>query len=249
MSSWWGRVWPGWSPPRRPSTQADGSSSSSRSRARTSAARPIGPSAGCSSSTAPSSVGWACATVPCWPGRTGRAPPVSTGSAPRAHPARTGMPRNGPARMSTSRPARSGPGWPTRGCVSSRSSGGPSAATAPPAGTATRCRGSTSRGAPVRGSASRSCAGPRRPRWPGGCATPSGTGSTISCSPAGGSPGSAGLASRPAGCRGAWRAIVTRWGSSSSRVTRSSSPAVGSAPIMLSCGRTGRRGSVRRRSG
>jgi hypothetical protein len=30
---------------------------------------------------------------------------------------------------------------------------------------------------------------PRRPRWPGGCAMPSGTGSTISCSPAGGSPG------------------------------------------------------------
>ena len=63
---------------------------------------------------------------------------------PDGSPARTTGARSGPARTSSSPPARSAPGcrgWASR---SSRSSAGPSAATAPAAGTATRCRASTS---------------------------------------------------------------------------------------------------------
>ena len=136
-------------------------------------------SAGCSSSTAPSSAGWASRT------RLELAPQDWFGSAQfdrrrglLAAPVGRGLRR-------TSRPARSGPGCTSRATGSSPSSAGPSAATAAPTGTATRCRASTSPGAPGPGSSSRSSAGsaPRSTRAASSFA--SGTASTSSSSPGG----------------------------------------------------------------
>ena len=70
-------------------------------------------SAGCSSSTAPSSGGWASRTPTSSPGRTGWAAPSSTAT-------RTTGRAAGPRRTSTSRPARSARGCTSRGCGSSR---------------------------------------------------------------------------------------------------------------------------------
>ena len=73
----------------------------------------------------------------------------------------------GPRRTSTSPPARSGRGCTTRACGSSRSSAGPSAATAARTGTATRCRASTSPGAPAPASSRPSSVGSASTSRPG----------------------------------------------------------------------------------
>ena len=67
--------WPAWSRPPSWPTPGAGSCSSTRRTPPTSAARRSGRSAGCSSSTPPSSAGWACTTRSTWPGRTGRGRP------------------------------------------------------------------------------------------------------------------------------------------------------------------------------
>ena len=145
--------------PRRPGRHrrarrraADGWCWSTRRASRTSAARRSGRSAACSSSTAPSSAGWASRTPSTWPARTGSAARSST------DPRTTGR-GAGPRPTSTSRPARSGPGCMPWGTGSSRSSAGRSGATAAPTGTATRSRASTSPGAPGPASSSRSSGG------------------------------------------------------------------------------------------
>ena len=76
----------------------------------------------------------------------------------------------GPRPTSPSPPARSGSGCTTWACGSSRSSAGPSAATGAPAATATRCRASTSPGAPARAWSRRSSGGCAR-RSPAGLVT------------------------------------------------------------------------------
>ena len=55
------------------------------------AARPGGASAACSSSIRPSSGGWASRTASSWPGRTGWAPPASTGGGLLAAPLGRGL--------------------------------------------------------------------------------------------------------------------------------------------------------------
>ena len=86
--------------------------------------------------------------------------------------------------------------WASR---SSPSSGGPSVATAPAAATATRCLGSTSRGAPAPVWSRRSSARCASTSRPGGCSTGPATGSTSSCAPTVRSPGCAAWCSRRTG--------------------------------------------------
>ena len=102
--------------------------------------------------------------------------------------------------------------WASR---SSPSSGGPSAATAPAAGTATRCRASTSRGAPAPASSRRSSARCASTSPRGGCSTGPATGSTSWCAPTAPSPGCAARCSRPTARPGAWRATATSSATSS----------------------------------
>ena len=64
---------------------------------------------------------------------------------------------SGPRPTSPSPPARSAPGCTPGACAGSRSSAGPSAAAISPPSTATRCRASTSPGAPGPASSRRSC--------------------------------------------------------------------------------------------
>ena len=110
MSSWWEPGSPAWSPPPSSPTPAGGSSCSTRRARPTSAARRTGPSAGCSSSTALSSAGWASATRSTWPGRTGRAAPAGIDRARR-----TTGPGSGRRPTSSGRPARSARGCTSRG--------------------------------------------------------------------------------------------------------------------------------------
>ena len=100
------------SSPRASSPMPAGRSCCSTRRARpTSAARRGGASGACSSSTAPSSAGWASPTPSTSPGRTGRAPPAGTASPrPTAAPAPTTGAGSGAAPTSSGPPARSGPG-------------------------------------------------------------------------------------------------------------------------------------------
>ena len=74
----------------------------------------------------------------------------------------------GRRRTSTSPPARSGPGCASRASGSSRWSAGPSAAGTPPPARATRCRASTSPGAPAPASSRRSSGGSARTWRPDG---------------------------------------------------------------------------------
>ena len=118
-----------------------------------SAARRSGRSAGCSSSTPPSSAGWASRTayelaLQDWMG---------SAQFDRDEDLLAAALGRGVRRLRRRREARvAARAWATG---SSRSSAGPSAATAAPTATATRCRASTSPGAPARASSSRSSAG------------------------------------------------------------------------------------------
>ena len=106
---------------------------------------------GSSSSTPPSSAGWASRTDWSSRPRTGWGRRSSTAT-------RTSGRVAGRRPTSTSPPERSARGCTSRATGSSRSSGGRSAGTAAPKVTATPCRASTSPGAPGRGSSSPSSA-------------------------------------------------------------------------------------------
>ena len=110
----------------------------------------------------------------------------------RPRPRTTGR-ASGPRPTCSSRRGRSGPGSRSRASGSSRSSAGPSAAATAPPGTATRCRASTSSGAPGRASSSRS---------PGGCA-PRSTPAWSSCASGTGSPSWSSAGGAVTGVRGA----------------------------------------------